>query len=316
VTALAKVVADQVTATIAPRMVRQGDQISEQLDVTVENHNPSLHDRIESIDWVYGSQSGKLDTSKAVLPLSRATVSIPISEVAFFGSDRARVTVRMASGQTVQREDAFGFSPVVQATPSLKAGNFHGLEHVPVIDLAVVGSYKAIGPGQLSGKMWMTWDSRNLYIAARVTEASYVTQVNPRWMQAGDSVGIGLQPDTPGANLGRSGADWYSLYVGATKEGPVIFRESLPMDILTAAHARIARSERDHTTAYLIALPWETIPPFSPSHPLFSVVLTLNNNDGRGRPGYFSQGLQGWEEWADGLNNFRLDSYRTVVLVR
>jgi hypothetical protein len=164
--------------------------------------------------------------------------------------------------------------------------------------------------------MWMTWDDRNLYIAARVLESGYMVQTNPRWLQAGDSVGIGLQSGEPGAELGTSGADWYNLYVGQTGSGPAVFRESLPMDILTTAHVQVERDQKQRITTYLIALPWDSLRPLSPDRPLFSVVLTLNKNDGKGKPGYFSLGLKGWEEWGDGLNNFRLDRYQTALLVR
>jgi hypothetical protein len=85
---------------------------------------------------------------------------------------------------------------------------------------------------------------------------------------------------------------------------------------MTVAHGQVERDQKTHTTSYLLALPWHSLQPLSPEHALFSAVLTLNKNDGQGRPGYFSLGLKGWEGWGSGLNDFRLDRYQTLVLVR
>lgn len=87
------------------------------------------------------------------------------------------------------------------------------------------------------------------------------------------------------------------------------------MGSVEGAGVRVARDEEAGTTTYLVAVPWQRIAPLSPRDPAFSLTLTVNKNDGLQRENnYRSLGLDGWQTWGDGLNNWRLGRYQQVQL--
>ena len=311
--------ADRATASVAPELTGSGSASKEQLSVSVSNTDTRHALTATSVDWSYGGQSGTVTAGLTVPPSSSRTVRIPVDKVPYYQINTASVKVHLDDGSTAAAKDSFGFSPVTRATPRMVDGSLVGLDSVPAIDLAEVGSYTGVSAKDLSGTMWTAWDRKNLYVAARVKEATYTVQPDPLWLQAGDSVGIGLEPGKAGKGLGTWGAAWYDLYAGQTTgAGPQVFDESLPITrpagLMPGAKVQVARDDAAQTTTYLIALPWSQLAPLSPDSRSFSMTLDLNRNDQSGKPGWRGAGLAGWQQWGDGLNNFSLASYQTVLL--
>ncbi|GGT45657.1 hypothetical protein ACFFV7_44580 [Nonomuraea spiralis] len=271
---------------------------------------------VSSIDWTFGDRKGTFDTRTTLPPLTTKTVEAEVTGQEAYVVRPVTATAHLDGGGTAQDSDAFGFSPVKRATPRLRDGKLRGLDGVPAIDLATVGTYNKIDASVADGDFWATWDQRNLYVAAVVTEPVHKAAAKNEWLPAGDSIGIGLQPGQPGDGLGRWGAEWFMLYAGETG----VFVESLPRDYgvgpMPGATVEMARDDTAKTTTYLVTIPWDKIRPLSPAEPDFSMTLTVNENDGQPRDNYRSLGLAGWQTWGDGLNNWKLVRYQQVRLTR
>ncbi|MFH8514237.1 hypothetical protein ACH4CE_03695 [Streptomyces gelaticus] len=323
VTTGTQVTAEPVTVDVSPEMSVKGAVRTDRLAVTVTNHSPDASVGVTGIDWSFGERTGTIAGSgdgATVPPLAGRTFHATVDGASAYAVQPVEATARLADGRTAHDSDSFGFSPIVRATPHLVDGRLIGLENVPKVDLSEVGSYNGIEPSVADGDMWATWDDKNLYVSAIVREKDHRTAQKTAWLPSGDSIGIGVQPDKPGEGLGSWGADWYMLYAGDTlTQGPGVFVESLPKDYpvgsVEGAGVRVARDEEAGTTTYLVAVPWQRIAPLSPRDPAFSLTLTVNKNDGLQRENnYRSLGLDGWQTWGDGLNNWKLGRYQQVQL--
>ncbi|MEU6998404.1 glycosyl hydrolase [Nonomuraea sp. NPDC046570] len=312
----AEVTAAPVEVDVTPEI---GRDRANRLKITVSNRSTDRAAQVRSIDWSYGDRSGSLPVDAAVAPLASSTFFAEVGEQPYYSVKPVQVTADV-DGRSVQDGDAFAFSPIVRATPRLRNGKLTGLDKAPVIDLASVGAYKTIGAADADADMWATWDHRHLYVSAVVKEETYRPAKKAFWLPAGDSLGIGVQPGKPGAGLGAWGAEWYMLFAGQSAEGNKVFVESLPrtypVGLMDGAKVEVARDEQARTTTYLVAIPWERIPPLSPEDPAFSLTLTVNKNDGVDRDNYRSLGLRGWQSWGDGLNNWKLAGYQQAQVVR
>ncbi|MFE6666581.1 glycosyl hydrolase [Streptomyces sp. NPDC057697] len=326
VTAGTEVTARPVSVDVSPEMSVRGAVRTDRLAVTVTNHSPDVPVRVTGVDWSFGDTSGTIGgrdigDGGTVPPLASRTFRATVEGARAYAVEQVRVSAGLADGRTVGDSDSFGFSPVTRATPHLVDGRLTGLENVPEVDLSEVGTYSGIDSSAADGDLWATWDDKNLYVSAVVREKDHRTARQVAWLPAGDSIGIGVQPGGPGEGLGRWGADWYMLYAGDTAtEGPGVFVESLPKDYpvgpVPGAEVRVARDDAAGTTTYLVAVPWKRISPLSPRNPSFSMTLTVNKNDGVRRDNYRSLGLDGWQTWGDGLNNWKLTRYQRVRLTR
>ncbi|MFD7624216.1 hypothetical protein, partial [Streptomyces sp. NPDC059802] len=321
-----EVATEPVTVDVSPEMSVKGAARTDRLAVSVTNHSPDAPVRVTGIDWSFGDRSGTIAGRRAgdggaVPPLATRTFRAAVDGASPYAVQPVGVTARFADGRTAHDSDSFGFSPIARATPHLVDGKLTGLGNAPKVDLSEVGSYNGIEPSVADGDMWATWDDKNLYVSAVVREKNHRAAQKVAWLPAGDSIGIGVQPGKPGEGLGSWGADWYMLYAGDTvTEGPGVFVESLPKDYpvgsVEGADVRVARDEEAGTTTYLVAVPWNRIAPLSPEDPSFSLTLTVNKNDGVQRDNYRSLGLDGWQTWGDGLNNWKLVRYQQVQLTR
>ncbi|MEU0565077.1 glycosyl hydrolase [Nonomuraea sp. NPDC005983] len=292
--------------------VRPGDGTL-RIEVANRSGRPAT---VSAVDWTFGDARGTVDADAPLDPLTSKTFEADVPGQTPFAVKPVTVTARLGDGTTAQDADAFGISPIKRATPRLRGGRLEGLDDVPVVDLATVGTYNKINADVADGDLWATWDRRNLYVSAVVHEPTHKVAARNEWLPAGDSIGIGLQPGQPGEGLGRWGAEWYMLYAG--EQG--VFVESLPREYgvgpMPGAKVEVARDEAAKTTTYLIAIPWDKVRPLSPDRPDFSLTLTVNKNDGQPRDNYRSLGLAGWQSWGDGLNNWKLVQYQQVRLVR
>ncbi|SFY20299.1 glycosyl hydrolase [Streptomyces atratus] len=322
-----RVTAEPVTVDVSPEMSVKGATRTDRLAVTVTNHLPDASVGVTGIGWSFGDRTGTIagvssGSGGTVPPLATRTFRATVDGACAYAVRPVEVTARLADGRTAHDSDSFGFSPIARATPHLVDGRLTGLENVPKVDLSEVGSYNGIELSVADGDMWATWDDKNLYVSAVVREKNHRTAQRIAWLPAGDSIGIGVQPGKPGEGLGSWGADWYMLYAGDTvTEGPGVFVESLPKDYpvgsVEGADVRVARDDEAGTTTYLVAVPWKRIAPLSPGDPSFSLTLTVNKNDGVERENnYRSLGLDGWQTWGDGLNNWKLVRYQQVQLTR
>ena len=314
--AASQVVANSVDVDIAPMI---GDGFDTQLALTLANRSWSAAVDVSDLSWAYGAQAGELGAQDPLGPGETRTVSVPLTGQTPFAIQDARATVTLGDGSTVTDSDAFSFAPITRAKPTLKHGKLTGLEGVPAIDLAAVGNTNKVAPDVVDGDVWVTWDKKGLYVSAVVSEPVFRPAKRGEWLPAGDSIAIGLQPGRPGEGLGTWGAKWYMLYAGQALDGTGIYTESLPRTsasgMMSDAEVQVVRDETAKTTTYLIAIPWGSIEPLSPKTPEFSLTVALNKRDDVDRDNYRSLGLLGWQQWGDGVNNWKLIRYQQVRLI-
>ena len=145
------------------------------------------------------------------------------------------------------------------------------------------------GPGELSGKLWMQWDEKNLYLAARVRDAGQTFSKTASVLWAGDSIEmliapLGGQKDSPytqvALGLVEGGTPTIMRYAGAGSEGPL-------------KDARIAVLRVDGGYVYEAAIPWsdltddKTFTP-KPGHAIAAVFGFNDNNGGTRMMSWFN----------------------------
>ncbi|MFC9558652.1 glycosyl hydrolase [Agromyces sp. NPDC056965] len=316
-TATTEVVPETVTIDVAPTIAGGFDT---KLALTLSNHSNAAPASVDGIEWTYGDATGTLGAQPLLAPGETRVVEVPLTGQQPYLIRDAAVTAAVGGDRTITDTDAFAFAPVSRATPKLKHGQLSGLDDVPAIDLAAVGNFQKIDAATADGDVWTTWDKRHLYVSAVVHEEQYQPAKRAEWLPAGDSIAIGLQPGRPGGGLGSWGADWYMLYAGQSLEGNGVYVESLPrqynVDMMADAEVEVVRDEDAKTTTYLIAIPWEQIQPLSPEEPEFSLTVAINKRDQVDRDNYRSLGLLGWQQWGNGVNNWKLAQYQQVRLTR
>jgi hypothetical protein len=109
------------------------------------------------------------------------------------------------------------------------------------------------GPEEFSGKLWMQWDVKNLYLAARVHDSGQTIAKSPEWLWAGDSIEMLIAPmggrdkNSPytqiALGLVEGGQATVMRYQGAGASGP-----------LAKAQAVVRRVEGGYV--YEAAIPW------------------------------------------------------------
>lgn len=112
------------------------------------------------------------------------------------------------------------------------------------------------GPEEFSGRLWMRWDSQNLYLAARVKDLGFTPAKSPDMLWAGDA--IEMLFDLSGS-LSKSGK-FTQIALGTLVDGkPAIYRfdSPLPQGLLTTTRLVVKRLE--HETLYEAAIPWKEL---------------------------------------------------------
>ncbi len=109
------------------------------------------------------------------------------------------------------------------------------------------------GPEELSGKLWMQWDAKNLYLAARVRDVGQTVAKDAQWLWAGDSIEMliaplgGRQKNSPytqiALGLVDGGKATVMRYQGAGPSGPL-------------KDAKVAVRRVDGAYVYEAAIPW------------------------------------------------------------
>lgn len=312
---------EPVVVDVSPDMSVVGRVRTDRLKVTVSNRSAEESAEVRGIDWSFGSVTGTIEGGGTVPPLGSRSFYAEVGGQSPFAVRPVSVTASLADGATLTDSDSFGFSPIMRATPQLDdEGQLTGLTNVPKIDMSQVGTYSGITADEADADLWATWDEQNLYVSAVVREKDYRPAKKLNWLPAGESIGIGVQPGKPGEGLGAWGAEWYMLYAGESLEGSGIYAESLPRDYpvgaVEGAEVDVARDDVAGTTTYRVAVPWERIAPLSPDDASFSLTLTVNKKHPVERDNYRQLGIDGWQTWGDGLNNWKLVRYQQVELQR
>jgi hypothetical protein len=140
------------------------------------------------------------------------------------------------------------------------------------------------GPEDLSADIFMRWDDKNLYLAAKVHDADFYQPFLKGDVWEGD--GIQLAFDADGDRGWELDSDDYELGFSLTKDGPETWcwRAGGDKSKAGAWDIPFKASRKDNLTCYEIALPWEKLSANPGSTCGFTILF--NDNDGKGRKGW------------------------------
>ena len=112
------------------------------------------------------------------------------------------------------------------------------------------------GPAELSGRLWMQWDVKNLYLAARVRDSGQTVAKSPEWLWAGDSIEMLIAPMG-----GRDKASPYTqLSLGLVEGGAaVVMRHQGAGPSGPLKNAQVAVRHVEGGYVYEAAIPWSDL---------------------------------------------------------
>jgi hypothetical protein len=121
------------------------------------------------------------------------------------------------------------------------------------------------GPESLSGQLWLQWDEKNLYLAAKVRDGREDVVPSPEWLWAGDSIEMNVCAEGGRAPDSR----FAQIALGQVKDlGPRVMRYkgAGPNGLLPDAVVAARRMEGGYV--YEAAIPWRDVsatPDFKPA---------------------------------------------------
>jgi beta-glucosidase len=176
----------------------------------------------------------------------------------------------------------------------------------PAIDLATTadGTWFSLdpsqpygGPADLSGKVWLNWDSSNLYITADITDDVFSEPATGVNIWQGDSLQVAATSGVPGASATESTASvdgHYEYGAALTPDGPQMYRWIAPTEgsgQVTNATVNVTRDDTTNTTLYEIALPWSDLTSVqAAANTVFSFAAIVNDKDTGARKGFVQWG--------------------------
>ncbi|CAM4495484.1 hypothetical protein FHS16_005318 [Paenibacillus endophyticus] len=284
------------------------------LRVSIDNTKP-LERRLTQIDWQVGDASQVL-TYDTVLPgLSQHVLDLPLPALPERTMTPHQLTAYLDDGTemtvagTLQLIAEADMNPVVHRTLEVD-GSLEDVEDLAGINLFEEGHSRVVphnGIEDLSGMLWLTHDSDNLYLSARIHDDVFSQTKSGDAMWSGDSMQFAVSLGTPG-----EAPEWYEYGMALTPSGPELYRWMAMTGVLagttvTNRELEITRDEISKDTIYQLALPWTELAPIMPSDGILSLSLLINENDGNGR--------KGWLEWGGGIgSNKRSSLFKPMVI--
>jgi beta-glucosidase-like glycosyl hydrolase len=256
---------------------------------------------VTAVNWTLGSQSGtQALSSTTIAPQSSATVSVNVGSPSFGTSYPFTVTSVVSGGQSsAPLSGHVSFLPVAQKTLG-SSWSLSDVQDGPSVDL---GNWGAVGspqaPAGLSGKVWLDWDSSNLYVTAEVTDDNFSEPATGANIWQGDSLQVAATSGVPGSSATVSTASTNAHYeygAALTPQGAQAYRWTAPAGVATGpvtdGAVQVTRDDATNTTVYELALPWSDLT--SAVQPgageVFSISALLNDTDNGVREGFLQWG--------------------------
>ncbi|MGZ0151656.1 sugar-binding protein [Kribbella sp. WER1] len=249
---------------------------------------------VAGLDWKSGTASGTLLAGCTIAPNATQEVDVAINPAA---ASSWSATLRRAG------EESIAASGTLAAVTSPTVANRYTVKLDGVIDPAVAAQSAIAlegtgtppvtgwaGPSDLSGKLWLTHDDKNLYLSAKITDDVFSQPNRGGNIWGGDGIQLGMTAGAPGEATAAQ-----EIGVALTDAGPVDTWRWTPTSqtgVPAGVQAKVVRDEAAHTTTYEIAVPWSTLG-FAAKDRLLSATVVVNENDGTGR--------RGWMSWGKGV---------------
>jgi predicted alpha-1,2-mannosidase len=273
------------------------------LQVVLAN-NTDTSSTVTAVNWTLGSQSGTQALNTTIAPQSSATVSVDVGSPNFAQIYPFTVTSVLSNGlDSAPLSGHVTFLPVMQKD----LGSSWSLSQVqgdPSVDLATTadGTWGAVGspqaPAGLSGKVWLDWDSSNLYITAEINDDNFSEPAVGVNIWQGDSLQVAATSGVPGssATVSTASTDGHYEYGAAlTSQGAQVYRWIAPAGVATGpvtdAAVNVTRDDATDTTLYELAIPWSDLTSVQPgAGTVFSISLLDNDTDNATREGFLQWG--------------------------
>jgi len=224
--------------------------------------------------------------TRAVLPFAltaqgAAELEAPLPDLSLPGSIvvTAQVQVTLASGYEFRQSRPVNFTFVpLRARPVRLDGSLE--DWPPEECLALAGREAVIrapqeyrGAADLSARVWFAWDEAGLYLAAEVTDDTFLQPNTGYDTWKGDCIQLGYDLD-PGKESGSSGnllADAGNRHrageidLALTPQGPQAFRtigwdaERQPVRLLSAEELPLSVTRAGSRLLYEATIPWATL---------------------------------------------------------
>jgi beta-glucosidase-like glycosyl hydrolase len=280
--------------------------------IKVELNNPSdTPTTVTAVNWKLGGESGTQAVSATIAPQATATVDVPVTNISFATIYPFTVT-SVISGDL--SSEAFSghvtFLPVVNKSLGT-SWTLAQVQDGPSVDMAATanGTWEPLdasqpygGASDLSGKVWLDWDSTNLYITADLTDDVQSQPATGPDIWQGDSLQFAATSGVPGASATESTASvngHYEYGAALTSAAAQLYRWTAPTEgsgLVTNATVNVTRDDSAHTTLYEMALPWSDLTSVQPTaNTVFSFTLDDNDKDNGVRKGYM--------QWGDGIGS-------------
>jgi methionine-rich copper-binding protein CopC len=261
------------------------------------------------LDWAAGSASGRVISGTTLAAHSSTSVDVPLTvttattwaaNLNLNGRDNVHASGKVVpvSSPTVARKYTVALDGTIDPV----------LSQVTPIALEGTGTPPVTGwggAGDLSGRLWLTHDTSNLYVSARITDNVQSQPNRDSAIWGGDSLQIGLTAGAPG-----EATRTHEIGAALTDAGTVDVARWSPTDLPgrpPGVQAKVVRDAAAHTTTYEVAIAWSTLE-LAPGDRLLSSTVVVNENDGSGRRGWLTWGT-GVAEAKNpaGFNAIRLD---------
>lgn len=285
------------------RPIMNEPDMSKALMVAVKNESKSKALQVKKVDWRFGTQSGTEVLNASVPSESSTSVEIPLTGFSNGVTSTIKVTVYMDGFDPYTYEGTAEFNPVPRRSVTVDG----------TIDPETAGSASTIdlskgtvkmtgyqGAGDLSGNLWLSYDSDRFYLSAKIKDDIQASTSAGAEIWKNDSIQFAVANGLPGESR-----YWYEYGISQTPEGPQIYRWITPPGVEKGAvengSLAVTRDEDQNYTIYELSLPWSEIAPIkAEKNGVISFSMLVNDNDGNGRKGFI--------EWGGGIGDGKLSS--------
>jgi trimeric autotransporter adhesin len=265
------------------------------LRIRVANRTPDPL-TLTGLTYTVAGSSGSALAGSTLAGSATAIVDLPAA-LTLAGDWSARVAIAgqpdaTASGTLVATSQA---PTTVDYHPITVDGALDDLTGATAIDLDTQGTRTLSpdgGAADLGGTVWLTYDEKNLYLSAKITDDVHAQFSTGNLTWNGDSIQLGVSNGAPGEQKPA----FSELTMALTSNGPELWRGSALLDApgpVDGAKVDITRDETAKVTDYEVAVPWARLDGIQPSDRILSASLVVNDNDGNGRKGFI--------EWGQGI---------------
>lgn len=219
----------------------------------------------------------------------RRFLSIPTFEARHSYGDGSKFALVLECINIIEQ----GQCPHTTITPEIDADLFDWQKIIPPFTtlttsrtLRIAKGKKWNGPSDLSGQIFLSWDEKNLYLAAEVTDDIFVQDQKGKDLWRADSITLGFDILN---NISRRFCNWRydsddrEIILALTQDGPQAWctdgrRKGLMPDTL-----RLAIVRKDSRILYEAAIPWKFLK-FKPEiGKVIGFDIAINDSDGKGR---------------------------------